>query len=385
MILKKCNSGIIISIFLILKPIYLWRSGGVQLCDIFLLMSTMFLFMKHKAVFSLDKRQIAPISLFTGLCIYQLLVNTVWTGVLGDNLLKSSLYYAFNLIAFFDLIIIGNDIGIDSLKKSIAYGCLISLGISSLGLILAGAGGRRVGFFNNPNQLGYYALVLFSLTFLCKDQIKGFVFYLMLILSTWAIIASGSKAAFIAVVGMYAIYIFSADKRFSFKKIIPRLIMLIVFSSAIYLFFFSDNKIVLSNPTIYFMRRRMLLMGTENDTALGTGRGYDRIFEIGFHFLWGMGEGANYRFNTMTGMEAHSSYVTLLVCYGLIGLFGYGKLLINCIIHRGYTVRNLFVFSGILFYGVSHNGLRNTLVWMLLALLLMDSVPAKKENASFIY
>ena len=57
---------------------------------------------------------------------------------------------------------------------------------------------------------------------------------------------------------------------------------------------------------------------TENDTALGTGRGYNRIFEMD-HFVFGMGEGGYDRFSSLNGMEAHSSYVTLFVSYGVVG------------------------------------------------------------------
>ena len=104
---------------------------------------------------------------------------------------------------------------------------------------------------------------------------------------------------------------------------------------------------------------------------LGSGRGYSRIWEIGVHFLWGVGEGAYNRFQTMKGMEIHSTFASLLVSYGLTGLIGYALIFFRGIVYRGNAIRNLIVFSGVLLYQVTHNGIRNTLLWLFLALFIL--------------
>ena len=112
----------------------------------------------------------------------------------------------------------------------------------------------------------------------------------------------------------------------------------------------------------------------ENDSSLSTGRGYSRVWEIGYHFLWGKGEGAYYRFQIMTGLEVHSTFVNILVSYGLIGFAAYVYLIMKPMLHKGETVRNLACFSGLFLYFFTHNGIRNTLLWILLAVVLQTGI-----------
>jgi hypothetical protein len=109
----------------------------------------------------------------------------------------------------------------------------------------------------------------------------------------------------------------------------------------------------------------------DSGVNLGSSRGYDRIAEMGSNFFWGCGEGAFYRFNVMRGNETHSSFATIIVSYGLIGALMYLRLFLIVLkkqmkLVRKYTV----IFSGILFYWVSHNGLRNTLFWIILIFVI---------------
>ena len=120
----------------------------------------------------------------------------------------------------------------------------------------------------------------------------------------------------------------------------------------------------------------MLNLSAERDSALGTGRGYDRIREMGIHFLWGMGEGAYGRFQTMSGREVHSTFASLLVSYGLFGLLGYLVLFFKGFVNKRSLLRNLSIMSGIFLYQLSHNGIRNTLLWLVIVLLLLEKQDA---------
>lgn len=379
---RKRDKGWILLVFLALKPIYIWDSGGLQICDLFLAAASISLLVASRGSFRIPRKAIHTVVLFLVLCFYQVMVNLIWSAPTRMTLSKNSLYYIFNFVAFFVVLVIGYEIGVRALKRSLAIGTVIALSITAFGLLFVNSGSRALGFFNNPNQLGYFAVLAFSFIILCEEQISKGLFYGMLVLATWETIASGSKAAVIALFVMYALYVFYANRQHSARRLIGQMLLVLVLGLGLYVLLYSDFSVITGNHTVAFVRRRLLRMSQENDSALGSGRGYDRIRELGVHVLWGVGEGAYDRFTVMQGKESHSSYVTLLVSYGLIGAVGYFVFFLQCVWHRGQRMKNLFLISGVLLYGVTHNGLRNTLLWMLLAVLLLEGVEQPQQQVS---
>ena len=205
-------------------------------------------------------------------------------------------------------------------------------------------------------------------------------------MSVWAIIASGSKAAFIGagVLILFNLLFRKGREGKTFNRLIIQIALLALMAILLYILFFSNSNLVLSNRTLLFVRRRMLSITTESDSALGASRGYNRILELGANFLWGMGEGSYFRFKTMSGLEAHSSYVTLIVSYGIIGILGYALLIWRFISYRQFLKNNLIIMSGILIYGITHNGLRNTLLWFLLAIMFSQRWLDEEQNDTTI-
>ena len=110
------------------------------------------------------------------------------------------------------LLIIKN-FSFEVVSKYIIVGCFISLCITNIGLFLRIGGIRRLGFFNNPNQLGYYALIIFSICLLYFSCTKMFFKVSIIVMSIWAIIASGSKAAFIGAVLLFLLHLLFGDSR----------------------------------------------------------------------------------------------------------------------------------------------------------------------------
>ena len=258
-----------------------------------------------------------------------------------------------------------------SVAKYVLMGCFISIAITSVGLFLRIGGIRRLGFFNNPNQLGYYALIILSLLLFFFDSAALWQKLSIGAMSIWAIMTSGSKAAFLGAVILIFLKILFGNGRNdrTMNKLIIQMFILFAATFMLYELLFSNSSFILSNRTLLFVRWRILTLASENDSALGSGRGYDRVFEMGHHFLWGMGEGAYSRFVSMNGLEAHSSYVTILVSYGIIGLMVYAKLIWEFISDKRELKNNLIVLSGIFAYAFTHNGLRNTLLWIFLAIM----------------
>ena len=370
---KDKNEGllIIISIYIALKPLYLWSSGSLQVSDIFMLLGLGYVIVAKSGKLSLNRPSSKLMMLFFVTVLYQAAVNGIWSSIIGVNISKSTLYYLFNMLAVLLTLLVLQDCKRQKAAKYILWGCFVSLLITSIGLLLGMGGVRRLGFFNNPNQLGYYAILILSMFLFYYESANAFLKLSIFFMSVWAILASGSKAAMVGAGFVVSSYVVFGKGRVghSFNKMHIKIAFLAMIAIFVYILFFSESSFVLSNRTLFFVRRRMLSMTTESDSSLGESRGYNRIFELGANFLWGMGEGFYSRFTTMSGLEAHSSYVTLIVSYGLFGFFRYVLLFWRFISYRPFLRNNLIIMSGIMLYGITHNGLRNTLLWILLAIM----------------
>ena len=382
-IVKNNRFCLILSIYIILKPLYLRASGTVQIADVFLVVAFIIALILEKGRINIFRKDSAILLPFLFLCIYQFLINLIWSIILKQMILKPTIYYVFNYFVVFVCLSIIRKCEYDQVSKVILIGCLMSLILTSIGIFLRLGGVRKLGFFNNPNQLGYYALLMLSFLFfffkyaslLMKIAIGG--------LAAWALIASASKAAFVGAVVLILLFILFGDKKEKkpINKLILQIIVLIIVAGLFYFIFYSNSKIVLSNATLSFLRRRMLRLSTENDSSLSSGRGYARLFEMRGNFLWGMGEGAYTRFTSLYGKEAHSTVITLIVSYGLIGFLGYLYLFWQFVGGRKTWKNSLVILSGVFIYSIAHNGIRNSLLWVLLALIYCYKVMHTSNTA----
>ena len=189
-----------------------------------------------------------------------------------------------------------------------------------------------------------------------------------------------SKAALLASAFLLVVStIFGSESKADRNKIIRSVILLVVVFALIYLVMYGEYDFLTQNKTISVMRKKLANMSNENDTSLDSGRGYSRMGEIGINVLWGVGEGAFTRFNALSGVEVHSTYVNMIVSYGLIGFLGYAYIWLKPLLYGKRGLANLMLFSGILLYGVTHNGIRNTVLWTIIALIFLEKIDAEKR------
>jgi len=378
---KDFDVSWILIIYIALKPLYLSASGTMQVCDLFFAASVVYLvFVKGR--FAFTKYVVSTIKNLTFLVLYLAVVNGVWYFITTDQaLLKKMLFYVFNLIAFCVCCIVASEVGLDKLKRAIAKGCCLSAIITAAGIVIyRGLRARNTGFFNNPNQLGYYALIIFTMLMLWPEAFSTFEKVTVALGSVWATFSSGSKAAIIGMAIMVLVHIVICREKVSAKKLAIQIVLLLTFLAFVYYFLYGESRIITSNSTLSYVRQRILNMATENDSSFGRGRGYNRVFEMGNHVLWGMGEGAYDRFQTLKGYEVHSTYASILVSYGIIGALLFLACLMKMIVIPGKVKRNLCCLSGIALYSLTHNGIRNTLLWILLAVTFLEGDDALKEE-----
>lgn len=363
-------------LYIITKPLYILKNSPIQIADLILLFNIMFIFITYRKIVILY-----PEKIFNLIVLYQFLINIfayfIWREETLESfsLLKNNLYYIFNLLLMIyisTLIKFGNTKVIKGITKGLTFSMIVIL----IGLVLNTGTSRNSSFFNNPNQLGYYSVLVITSTELLHEFYTKVQKNICIIIAFLSVLMCASKAAIIAVIVFYTIH-YAIKKRFktelinfNMKKIFFALGLFILIIALILKF----ENILSYYVEVLLQRLEPIIKG---DTNLGSGRGYDRIKEIGLSVLYGVGEGAFYRFSTMYGNETHSSYATIIISYGIIG-FGLYVVFFKEVIQKKYF-EFFIIFSGVFTYWISHNGLRNSLLWILFILMYEIKVNKRKR------
>lgn len=374
--------GYVIAIYTALKPLYLFESGSLQICDFFFVAALLWWILSDKGKITIRKEVFPVIKILVFLALYQAIVNGVWFVITRDSgMISKTIIHVFNMLMFCFCILIERSVGLEKLKRLFALGCYWSSLLTAVGIVLArGLSARNAGFFNNPNQLGYYAVILFSSVLLWYSYFTVAERRIALIVSMWAVFVSGSKAALIGLGIMILFRVVWGSKKISVKKLALRVFLLLAVFGVVYFFLYSQSSLITSNRTLSFMRSRILNLSKEKDSSLGTGRGYYRVFEMGENYLWGVGEGGYNRFEALKGKEVHSTFVSIFVSYGVIGSLLFLLLFMRLLFRPGHVRRNLCGLLGIALYSLTHNGIRNTLLWIVLAILYLESMDQNQKN-----
>lgn len=357
----------LVSSYFILKPFYFWKSGLPQISDFILLLSILTYLIGSKSrikIYEDSRRFIIFNCLFA---YYVFLINTIWSLILNGELsfLKTSLFYVYNVIIciFFCNII---KIYSTDLYSKVYVSVLISVVLQAILLIISGgfSGSRMTLFFNNPNQLGYYSLLsLAILLFLSQKLIIKAKWFIVGVLSSAILcLSSLSKAAIVSYVGIILYFLCrKKSNKNLYRKVFIFLSIFIILFVIVYQY---NEKIFKSNVLLVSVQQRLLDIGKDPDDNLA-GRGYDRLLTHKQYLLFGAGEGAYSRFQSV--IEIHSTFGNILMSYGFIGFGLFLLILFNALKQNGWTDFYLIFF--IMLYGLTHNGVRNTQLWILIAMI----------------
>ena len=369
-------------LYILLKPFYLWSSGLPQIADFILVILIIVAVFKVK----FKRNEKIPYIIFTLVSIlllyHVIFVNSIWHIVLGNenSLLFNSLFYIFNVLAMLAVLYLYYD-KVESLLKSIYYGVVCSVGIQCILYFIIGGGNlRETIFFNNPNQLAYYAL--FCLAYLLiVERVLNFrpLIYIFAMLGClFLIFISASLGALAGAIFMLSAYSFVSRK----KGVVRFVTTSITIPSLAFLYL-----LMFDNPLIY----RINFLNTfvwrfNNSSVSGEGfiveRAYDRILNHPEYWFFGAGEGDYTRFDSVASYEIHSTLGTMFFSYGIIGFFLFSFMLIY-VFHKSRWIY-AYPIIAILIYGLTHNGLRNSMLWLMFSLIiLVFSIIEGKESEPF--
>lgn len=366
--LKLNLINLLVMFSIVTFPFYLMPSGLPQISSIFFVIIIITSLIKaDKHYYTLFNINTLYLQLFV---IYVVIVSLMWIVITNKlSFLKFAVFHVFNYFLFFGFsyILSRYDKTFNNLPKFISISAFIQL-ILSFGAT-NNWGDRTTLFFNNPNQLGYYALLSAAiLVVYYKNKLtSSFWFYIGIASSLWLAQLSLSTATMLSILILIAYSTFSSIKSFLY---------FIIFICLGFILFLYYQDIELERFITVFDRINDI--GSSSDDSVD-GRGYDRIFNHPYILLIGGGEGAFYRWKSvLSESEIHSTFGTILFSYGFLG-FSLFLLFLKRIVFSG-GMSTLIPFLTIVLYGFTHNGLRFPFFWIFLSIcfaLLFRSLNSK--------
>lgn len=305
------------------------------------------------------------ILLFVGWIV---LVNAVWFLMIGDAIfLRKSAFYLYNALVLVFVVSVGFR-DVDRLMKVVWLSALVALFIQAayLGFLWVGHRLRATGTFNNPNQMGYWALLMMTCMVVAKGRARlALVDLLGLGAGLYTVALSLSKAASLAAMLLLAL-IALTRRRWSgvAMLLVPAALVLAL---TVELAVGGLMERVQELKPVAALTKRLEGIGQQQDDSLSH-RGYARLFENPHYLAFGAGEGVFERLNPERRVqEFHSSVGNILMSYGVIGLTLFSVLLAFVVSRASWTIQ-VFLLP-ILLYGVTHMGLRESLFWVFLGLV----------------
>ena len=349
------------ALYIVLFPVYIFKSGLPQPGDMLLIILAPLVLIGRRA-----KLPPAHAGVMRALWIFiwwVIAVNLGWTVILNAwtfkgkiSFLWSPLFYIYNAVVFLVFLALYQKFSSRLLQvtaKLVFYTLLLQAVVATL---LIGTKLRTMGLFNSPNQLGYYALL--SASILVIMQRRGYTSTIEVVIgslaATYLSLLSASKAA---LGGILILAVVATIARFRTMFIV---ILVLV------------PLLVIPNPMLDALDRALHRIETDQSLHFMEERGYDRVLNHPEYWLLGAGEGNYKRFDDgalIGSHEIHSSFGTLLFCYGIVGIAMFGAFIWATLRRTG--MRTWLLIMPSLAYGVTHQSLRFTLFWVMLAIIVV--------------
>lgn len=348
------------AVYILLIPLYVFKSGLPQPGDMFVVILLPVALYRWNGRLSRDAR-----SAFVSLIWFTFWVWCVdygWALLLGDfkifgpdAFLLHPLYYTYNALILLTALVLHRRHGELFLRITV-YAVFVSIYIQAVAsFVLPSSAFRGMLFFNNPNQLGYYVLLAASLIALTHRRLRLRLLTSGLALTCCAYLAllSASRAAAGGIAVLLVFLVFSN----------PKVIVLACVAAV--------GLATIGGPVTDAIALSEKRAQRKSNVGFFEERGYDRIWEHYEYLLLGAGEGGLSRFDEtahVKRMEIHSSAGTVLFSYGIIGSILF-VLFVWRIVRRAAWGPILMLVPPLL-YTIAHQGLRFTMLWVLLAIFL---------------
>lgn len=377
--------GVLLILSFALLPIYLFPSGSAQVVDVTMLA------LGATVIFGLTHGEIRMLGLaIAGLLVYAfyaLIVNTGYFFIYGDpGFVLASVQILYPVFVLFVFAISFKRLL--NTEDGIKYAYIAALIAALLPWTVKGAyegiAARNALSFNNPNQLGYFSVLLYIFWSLIWYYHKSFFphvlerrwwpiaisLYIIVSVHVFALITA-SRASIGAVMIINSFHLIRLLQR----RFIPAAV--IVLGLSITSIFISMNyKTVITETTAAKRIERVNYLAELHKRLLN--RLELEYGKHGMNVIFGTGGAGFERFSS--SQEVHNMFGAAFRSYGLIGLI---LLIVAGIIYTRAVYRipgALWFLTAIIVYNMSHNGLRFRPFWVVLAFLLAVSYAASERT-----
>jgi len=306
-------------LFWLLKPFYIFKSGGLQIGDICLGISFLLVVCSDEMQVHIDEKD-TPLFFFV-LAVAG--INTIYTAIYQDvSFIKPILYFVFNFMCVYVTRKFLNDLGfLSEFNTILKFNLLLQLGIFLLGMGRWFSAERYMGTYNDPNQLGFAVLSTYCLIYCLnrnqhtKHQWVFFLISLVLIFET----SSVGMFFGITLIFVFEQYFRLAKINSNTQKVWYTAYLVVISGALVYAgsYFLLvvtgvvDTDINLLQRIAAKISRGSLFESFVDDRAVGA------VFQEPIRILYGAGEGALKRLNSR-GSELHSTWISLLYYYGIL-------------------------------------------------------------------
>jgi len=355
-----------LALFFVSFLFYIFDSGGLQISNLILVVIVVFSLGIMTSLFPYYRTIAITFLVWIGYTVFANMFNFIIDS--DTRLLLAPTYYFYNFLVFtliFSLFMLDDN----RFKKWVAVACLCAAAAEFTAILFTlNVSVRAEGTFNNPNQLGYWALATTMIYALCKlDKPLTVSDFLLLFLCCAAAAFSLSKAAMVSIAVALIIFLY---QKISVKNFLRIFIILPLAGGAIYTiweYILADAGTKLVDQSV----NRINKIGQDSDDN-AAGRNYDRIWRFPEYLAIGAGEGGYSRFTTgIRNNEIHSAFGMIIFSYGLVGSMFFLTLM-HRILYRARTSALIYLVPWML-YSLTHQSLRSPLFWTFLAMIAADT------------
>jgi hypothetical protein len=364
-----------------LLPIYIFSSGGPQLVDLFIMPISIITIIKANKY---DRKIAKEILYLLPFMIYVMTVEAIYyLFYSGDNVFIIKIFQiSYLFFIFFIFMVLFNKITNEKFIKYIYLGIIISI---LLALTIKGKSSGeyklRISLsFNDPNQLGYFGVILSCFVILLsqyrsKRGIKGkyYLYNIMdaiILISANALVAISLSRSAILGIMFSNFYLLTRLRK---KMVLVIVVIPILVITAILIIKSSFVMELITNPMITsrFSEKSII-------ERYESGFAQKMIFLHDWQILLGSGDGAYNRYPDQH--EVHNWFGFILRCYGLIGLSLFSFWLLRMTYLTWHLKGSFWVWIGLIAYNSCNYGLRFRPFWILVAMMVVMATLLSETN-----
>jgi hypothetical protein len=388
-------------IYILLKPFYLFSSGGLQIADIFLIISAVLsvpLIRLNKDNKRRFKQTLIENRLLVLFVTSIALINATYAAIYYQpSFILSTSYYIFNLIAVLLFATFMND---SLFIRKVGTVFKFTL-LSQIAFFFTGIGSmydptRYMGTFNDPNQFGYFVLLSYFFVYMTNYMLGAKrKTYIYLVAALFLIFLSASAGMMLGIgVFIFLNIVYRIIQLKSLRYMVVRrvayslaaiatmaLLVVIPFTSIAMNNHMSWSDMVSGQTFIERLMQKIASGGGSSETNLSfwEDRGYDKILLYPEYVLIGAGQGMYERFTqAATNLEVHATFPSMLFYYGVLPFI----LLIKWVYDKIKDVPPQMMFVCMAIFAESFTLLnqRQSLFWIIIVLVGYVGVYIKKRS-----